>query len=113
MALAVTSFAYGLWDNDRSNDRDACMAQSFRQLGDSLTTRSQLATEGDELNAEIDRNQNELILSVVSADTREEFMKIFGVFKERDAELNEQQQNLLKEREETEIPAFPEGTCEE
>lgn len=124
--LAIVSVAYGVWDSERAQARDECMADNFRASGYTLERRAELTEKAtqislrvDALQAHTNSNQDKLIADAMSAEDKAEAIAAFVVFQrrveqldQRRIRLDERQSKLLRQRQRTDLPPFPSGTCE-
>lgn len=127
LVLAFCSLGYGVWDNDQSKQRDACMASSFRDLGDTLTLRTGLAEAATSVTTRVDARQDRslglqrrAIEDVAAAqdngseirDAFEEFRLGAAELEQEERELEREQAIIARQRRNTDIAPFPEGKCE-
>lgn len=123
--LGIFTVGYVLYDSHEAKLRDLCMAQSFSDLGQSLTIRSDLTVKADKLRIRAEhlqdqaiQNNTRVVEDVSAAQDSNDVAAAFVRYKRVDEHIDNMSERLDKQvarvtakRIKTEIPPFPTGTC--
>lgn len=126
--LAIFTAVQAVAFNVEDRDQQKCLEQSFSDLNQALASRSQLATESNQLkdqNAQLTADQFDWLLNLFvtsasnqnateqeRAELRERFLRETKEFQEQRAELKKRIAEVTKQQANHPLPPYPAGKCD-
>lgn len=128
LLLAIFTALQAVAFNLESRDQQKCLEQSFSDLNQALSVRTQLVTESNRLreqNNRLTQDQFDWLLSILvtsasnqkateeeRAELRERFLREVKEFQQRRVEVERRFAEVVKEQAGSPLPAYPKGKCQ-